>query len=98
LLLPTGELKGETGEHQLFAFLATESNDVVRPIHAKAMPVLLTSSRLDKEWLCSKSELGRSRKRLLSLNVQAVNQQRRMQLTPKVKSLFHANSHGGPVA
>jgi len=38
----TGERNGETGEHQLFAFLTTESNDVVRPIHAKAMPVLLT--------------------------------------------------------
>ena len=53
-----GGTKGETGEHQLFAFPATESNDVVRPIHAKAVPVLLTSpcSRLDKEGLCSKSE------------------------------------------
>jgi putative SOS response-associated peptidase YedK len=37
-----GRTKGETGEHQLFAFLTTASNDVVRPIHAKAMPVLLT--------------------------------------------------------
>jgi putative SOS response-associated peptidase YedK len=43
----TGERKGKTGEHQMFAFLTTESNDVVRPIHAKAMPVLLTT---DKEW------------------------------------------------
>ena len=43
----TGERKGETGEHQLFAFLTTESNDVVRPIHAKAMPVLL---RTAEEW------------------------------------------------
>jgi putative SOS response-associated peptidase YedK len=38
----TGERKGETGEHRLFAFLTTESNEVVKPIHAKAMPVLLT--------------------------------------------------------
>jgi putative SOS response-associated peptidase YedK len=43
----TGERKGETGEHCLFSFLTTESNDVVRPIHAKAMPVLLTT---DDEW------------------------------------------------
>jgi putative SOS response-associated peptidase YedK len=28
-----------TGEHQLFAFLTTESYDIVRLIHAKAMPV-----------------------------------------------------------
>jgi putative SOS response-associated peptidase YedK len=43
----TGERKGETGEHRLFSFLTTEANDVVRPIHAKAMPVLLT---LPDEW------------------------------------------------
>src|SRR5262245_19655864 len=43
----TGERNGETGEHSLFAFLTTTSNDVVRPIHAKAMPVLLTT---DDEW------------------------------------------------
>ena len=47
----TGERKRETGEHQLFAFLTTESNDVVRPIHAKAMPVLLTTEREWDAWL-----------------------------------------------
>ena len=26
----------------MFAFLTTEANEVVRPIHAKAMPVILT--------------------------------------------------------
>jgi hypothetical protein len=35
---------GDTGEHHLFAFL---SNDIVRPIHAKAMAVLLTAA---EEW------------------------------------------------
>ncbi len=43
----TGERKGETGEHQLFAFLTTEANEIVQPIHAKAMPVLLTT---EDEW------------------------------------------------
>jgi Cys-rich four helix bundle protein (predicted Tat secretion target) len=47
----TGERKGETGEHQLFAFLTTESNDVVRPIHSKAMPVLLTKAEEWDTWL-----------------------------------------------
>lgn len=47
----TGERKGETGEHQLFAFLTTESNDVVRPIHAKAMPVLLRTAEEWETWL-----------------------------------------------
>jgi len=46
-----GERKGETGEHQLFAFLTTASNDVVRPIHAKAMPVILTKSEDWDLWL-----------------------------------------------
>jgi putative SOS response-associated peptidase YedK len=47
----TGERKGETGEHQLFAFLTTASNDVVRPIHAKAMPVILTKPEEFDVWL-----------------------------------------------
>jgi putative SOS response-associated peptidase YedK len=46
-----GERKGETGEHSLFAFLTTQSNDVVRPIHAKAMPVLLTTEQEFDTWL-----------------------------------------------
>jgi putative SOS response-associated peptidase YedK len=46
----TGTRKGEAGEHRLFAFLTTEANDVVRPIHAKAMPVILTGEDCDA-WL-----------------------------------------------
>jgi putative SOS response-associated peptidase YedK len=38
------------GEHLLFSFLTTESNDLVRPIHAKAMPVILTGADCDT-WL-----------------------------------------------
>jgi putative SOS response-associated peptidase YedK len=49
--LLTGERKGESGEHSLFAFLTTQSNDVVRPIHAKAMPVLLTTEQEFDAWL-----------------------------------------------
>jgi putative SOS response-associated peptidase YedK len=44
------------GEHRLFAFLTTESNDVVRPIHAKAMPVLLTSEHEWDAWLMGSIE------------------------------------------
>ena len=40
----TGERKKETREHLLFSFLTTEANDVVRPVHAKAMPVMLTTA------------------------------------------------------
>ena len=38
----TGTRKGETGEHLLFAFLTTAANAEVKPVHAKAMPVILT--------------------------------------------------------
>ena len=46
----TGTRTGETGEHLLFAFLTTEANAVVRPVHAKAMPVILTEEIWDT-WL-----------------------------------------------
>ncbi len=46
----TGTRKGEMGQHLLFAFLTTEANDVVRPVHAKAMPVILTGEECDA-WL-----------------------------------------------
>jgi putative SOS response-associated peptidase YedK len=46
----TATRKGETGEHLLFAFLTTEPNEVVRPVHSKAMPVIPTGSACDL-WL-----------------------------------------------
>ena len=39
------ETGSEEREHLVFAFLATTANDIVRPIHAKAMPVVLTSDQ-----------------------------------------------------
>jgi putative SOS response-associated peptidase YedK len=36
----TGERKGASGDHRLYAFLTTEANELVRPIHVKAMPVM----------------------------------------------------------
>lgn len=47
----TGERKKERGEHLLFGFLTTEPNEVVRPVHAKAMPVMLTSPEERDIWL-----------------------------------------------
>lgn len=46
----TGLRGKEQGEHLLFAFLTTEPNELVRPIHAKAMPVMLTGGEIDA-WL-----------------------------------------------
>ena len=37
-------------EHFVFSFLTTEPNDLVRPVHAKAMPVILTGADCDT-WL-----------------------------------------------
>jgi putative SOS response-associated peptidase YedK len=39
------------GTHQLFGFLTSEPNDVVRPIHPKAMPVVLTTAEEMDVWL-----------------------------------------------
>ena len=39
------------GHHELFAFLTTEANAVVAPIHPKAMPVILTSPDEVDRWL-----------------------------------------------
>ncbi|MBN8920449.1 MAG: SOS response-associated peptidase family protein [Rhizobiales bacterium] len=39
------------GEHLLFSFLTTASNETVRPIHAKAMPVVLTTPEECTAWL-----------------------------------------------
>src|SRR4029450_9354966 len=38
------------GWHMLYAFLATEANSVVQPIHSKAMPVLLTNADECERW------------------------------------------------
>lgn len=39
------------GKHELFAFLTTGANEVVKPIHPKAMPVILTRSDEVEVWL-----------------------------------------------
>lgn len=39
------------GTHQLFSFLTTDANELVRPVHAKAMPVVLRSDVEREEWL-----------------------------------------------
>lgn len=39
------------GEHQLFAFLTTEPNAVVAPVHPKAVPVILTTQDEVEMWL-----------------------------------------------
>lgn len=47
----TGERGKNPGEHLLFGFLTTEPNEIVRPVHAKAMPVILTTPDECDAWL-----------------------------------------------
>lgn len=52
----SGIRKGEAGEHRLFSFLTCDSNDTVRPIHAKAMPVILSDEEQWDQWLTGSVE------------------------------------------
>ena len=38
-------------EWQLYSFLTTDANDVVKPVHEKAMPVILIDPKEQAEWL-----------------------------------------------
>lgn len=44
------------GEHLLYAFLTIDSNDDIRPIHARAMPVILTTEDECERWLTAPVE------------------------------------------
>ena len=39
------------GRHLLYGFLTTEPNDIVAPIHPKAMPVILTTEEECEVWM-----------------------------------------------
>jgi putative SOS response-associated peptidase YedK len=41
----------EQGNHQLYGFLTTAPNGVVKPVHSKAMPVILTTPDKCDAWL-----------------------------------------------
>lgn len=63
----TSVRKAKTGVEttDLFAFLTTEPNDVVRPIHAKAMPVILTSHDEVETWLTAPADAAMALQRPL---------------------------------
>jgi putative SOS response-associated peptidase YedK len=54
----TSVRKAKEGEtiNDLFAFLTTEPNDVVAPVHPKAMPVILTSEAEREAWMTAPAE------------------------------------------
>jgi putative SOS response-associated peptidase YedK len=41
----------DDGDHTLYGFLTTAPNDVVRPVHSKAMPAILTEPAELDAWL-----------------------------------------------
>lgn len=47
----------EDGKFRLFAILTTEANALIRPIHAKAMPVILTGADIDT-WLAGPADVA----------------------------------------
>jgi putative SOS response-associated peptidase YedK len=53
------------GEHELYGFLTCDPNDVVGPIHPKAMPVLLTTPDEMDIWLEAPWEIARELQRPL---------------------------------
>lgn len=52
----------------LFAFLTTEPNDIVGPIHPKAMPVILAEREEVEEWLTAPWEQAKALQRPLANN------------------------------
>jgi putative SOS response-associated peptidase YedK len=46
----------EERDWSLYAFLTTEANDIVRPVHEKAMPVILVDPAEQTEWLLGGAE------------------------------------------
>lgn len=67
----TSVRKVKEGEstNDLFGFLTTEPNDVVGPIHPKAMPVILTEPEEIEAWLTAPAEQALKLQRPLSSGV-----------------------------
>ena len=54
------------GDHLLYSFLTCEPNGIVKPVHAKAMPVILSSLDDCETWMNAPSEVALQLQRPLS--------------------------------
>lgn len=45
------KVKDGPGDHEVYGFLTTEPNALIKPIHEKAMPVILTTKEETETWL-----------------------------------------------
>src|SRR5262249_5817262 len=50
------KVKDGPGQFELFAFLTTEPNSVVAPVHPKAMPVILTTPAEVDTWMTAPAD------------------------------------------
>jgi putative SOS response-associated peptidase YedK len=50
--------KPEEGKHELFAFLTTAPNEIVKPVHSKAMPVMLTTVDEIETWMTAPAHVA----------------------------------------